>query len=311
MFPGQSSRDLGMVERAFAMNDAVASDVFDEASDVLGRDLRAHFLGGDGMFATNRDVQLGVFLTSHAHLRALEASGVRAELSLGLSLGEYNHLVHIGALDFADAVRLVDERGRQYSEGPEGVMAAIYPIAPDDLAPLLEEARELGPVDVAVTGSPTQTVIAGARAAVEHVAARADDEHLAQSVVIEDRCPMHVPLFAPVADGFGPVLEAAPWRRAERPYLPNVEGRHIPTNGPSTFVEPLRRHVCETVRWRESIDFLFERFEALAFVEVGPRQALTNLLSPRWHRAPRYATDDPEQPGQSFARLVEELRDGS
>ncbi|MCA9781419.1 MAG: hypothetical protein KC800_32095, partial [Candidatus Eremiobacteraeota bacterium] len=37
----------------------------------------------------------------------------------------------------------------------------------------------------------------------------------------------------------------------------------------------------ESVRWRESIDFLFAEHDDLSFVEVGPRQALTNLLSPR------------------------------
>ncbi|MEZ4338954.1 MAG: ACP S-malonyltransferase [Sandaracinaceae bacterium] len=311
MFPGQSSRDPAMVERAFAMATGVAADVFDEASDVLGRDLRAHFLGDPGdLFATNRDIQLGVFLTSHVHLKALQAEGIDAELSLGLSLGEYNHLVHIGALDFADAVRLVDIRGGLYAEGPEGAMAAIFPIDPDDLAPLLEEARMLGSVDVAVHGSPTQTVVAGTRAAVQHVAARADDEHLCESVLIEDRVPMHVPLFAPVAERFGPALAAAPWRRAERPYLPNVEGRHVAQNGPSTYVEPLRRHVFERVRWRESIDFLFAEHDDLSFVEVGPRQALTNLLSPRWHRAPRHHTDHPEGPEGGFHALVEELADG-
>ncbi len=311
MFPGQSSRDPAMVGRAFSMATGVAADVFDEASDVLGRDLREHFLGdASDLFATNRDIQLGVFLTSHVHLKALQAAGVDPELSLGLSLGEYNHLVHIGALDFEDAVRLVDVRGGLYDAGPEGAMAAIFPIDPDALRPLLDEARAFGPVDVAVHGSPTQTVVAGARAAVDHLATRADDEHLSESVVIEDRVPMHVPLFAPVADRFAPALEAAPWRRARRPYLPNVEGRHVAQNGPSTYVEPLRRHVFETVRWRESIDFLFAEYEALTFVEVGPRHALTNLLSPRWHRATRLHTDHEEAPEAGLLRVVEELLDG-
>ena len=100
-FPGQSSRDPEMVARAFAMAPDAASAVFAEASDVLGRDVVRHYTEGKGSrFATNRDIQLGVFLVNHVHLRALEDAGVSAEHSLGLSLGEYNHVVHIGALAF-------------------------------------------------------------------------------------------------------------------------------------------------------------------------------------------------------------------
>ncbi len=311
-FPGQSSRDAEMVPRAFAMAPDVASEVFAEASEVLGRDLVAYFSDGDGAaFSSNRDIQLGVFLVNHVHMRALERAGVSADVSLGLSLGEYNHLVHIGALAFDDALRLVWERGRLYTEGPAGVMAAIFPIDPDDLTPILAESSELGPVAIAVTGSPTQTVIAGDRAAVERVVERVDDELFAQSVVIEDRIPMHVPLFAPVEEAFAPVLESAPWQVATKPYLPNVEGHFVPQNGASTFIEPLLRHVSSAVRWRESIDFLVERIEDPVFVEVGPKKSLTNLLSPKWHKVQRFHTDVPGDPAGGFADLVEKLTDGS
>lgn len=311
-FPGQSSRDPEMVRRAFSMAPDVASEVFGEASEVLGRDLVRHYTEGNGVtFTSNRDIQLGVFLVNHVHLRALEAAGISAEVSLGLSLGEYNHLVHIGALAFDDALRLVHERGRLYTEGPAGIMAAIFPIDPDDLSPILAESSALGAIGIAVTGSPTQTVVAGDRAAVERVAERVDQEHWAQCVIIEEHIPMHVPLFAPVAKEFAPVLESAPWRNATLPYLPNVEGHFVAQNGPSTYIDPLLRHVSSPVRWRESIDFLVERLDDPVFVEVGPKKALTNLLSPKWHRVRRYHTDLPDDPAGGFADLVNELGHGS
>jgi len=301
-----------MVPRAFAMAPAAATKVFGEASEVLGRDLERYYTEGDGaQFESNRDIQLGVFLVNHVHLTALEDAGITADYSLGLSLGEYNHLVHIGAIDFADAVRLVDERGRLYTEGPSGVMAALFPIDSDELKPILAGAQSIGPVAVAVCGSPTQTVIAGDKAAVEHVAAQADDICFADCVVIEHEIPMHVPLFSPVAETFEPVLEAAPWKSATKPYLPNVEGRFVEQNGPSTYVEPLRRHVFSPVRWCESIDFLVESLDEPVFVEVGPKKALTNLLSPKWHRVPKFHTDQPNDPASAFDGLVKELTLGS
>jgi len=311
MFPGQSSRDPAMVTRAFTMVPDVAREVFAEAADTLGRDLASHYTTGEGVeFRSNQDIQIGVFLVNHVHLTALERAGVSAPVSLGLSLGEYNHVVHIGGLAFPDALRLVNERGQLYDKGPAGVMAAIFPIDPEELAPILAEAPALGPVAVAVSGSPTQTVIAGTPEAVERVAERVDDELFAQCVMIERQIPMHVPLFAPVGELFSPVLEATPWREATLPYLPNVEGRFVPTNGASTYVEPLLRHVSSPVRWRQSIDFLVERLEDPVFVEVGPKKALTNLLSPKWHRVRRFHTDVADDPARSFEDLVKELTDG-
>src|SRR5262249_34238579 len=115
LFPGQSSRDPAMLERVID-SWAPAAGLVAEASAILGRDLRAlyHPSRGAAQFAGNRAVQVGVFLCSHLHLEALRARGLETELSLGLSLGEYNHLVHIGALSFADALRLVDARGAAF-----------------------------------------------------------------------------------------------------------------------------------------------------------------------------------------------------
>ena len=103
MFPGQSSRYPDMFERLASQAPEQTREVLGLASEILERDLAAHYRADNpAIFASNCDVQLGVFLASHVHLVAAERAGLRARLSLGLSLGEYNHLVHIGALDFAD-----------------------------------------------------------------------------------------------------------------------------------------------------------------------------------------------------------------
>ena len=78
-----------------------------------------------------------VFLATQMYLAALQAEGLQPIASLGLSLGEYSHLVDIGALDLEDALDLVNERGRCYDEAPAGVMGSgsrlIRLSAPDGL----------------------------------------------------------------------------------------------------------------------------------------------------------------------------------
>ena len=106
LFPGQSSTQPDLFGTARAVDPDGTAALLDEASDVVGYDLAAHYANGSS-FKTNVDVQVGVFVCNYLHLAALRRRGVDAPISLGLSLGEYSHVVHIGALGFLDGLRLV------------------------------------------------------------------------------------------------------------------------------------------------------------------------------------------------------------
>ena len=311
MFPGQSSRYPEMIERLTDWAPDDAREVLDAASATLGRDLRAHYRAGNpDVFATNRDVQVGVFLASHIHLCALERAGVRAGLSLGLSLGEYNHLVHAGAIAFLPALSLVDARGVAYDTGPEGAMASVFPLPLEELREIVARASAAGPLEIANLNSPTQNVISGCRAAVDAAAAILDEEGV-ECRVIEPRVPMHASMFAPAAAAFRPGPRPRPLRTPRVPYLPNVLGRFEEIATPDRIVDLLARHVSEPVLFRPSIDLLAERHPDAAFVEVGPRGVLYNLLSRKWLARPRFKTDAAEDPGSAFQATVRELSRGS
>jgi [acyl-carrier-protein] S-malonyltransferase len=307
MFPGQSSRDPGMFARLLALEAGNAA-IFAHASDVLGRDLRRHYrTENPEIFATNRDVQVGVFLANHMYCESLRAAGLTAAFSLGLSLGEYNHLVHIGALSFEDALRLVDVRGRLYDAGPDGAMAAVSPIDDRELAAVIERAQGRGCLEIAVFNGPTQHVLAGERTAVEQALAILEQEHFVDAVVIEPRIPMHSSRFEPVGRALRGVLGDVPWKPPARPYLPNVVGRFVDDQGADGFVTLLSQHVHRPVLWRQSVDFIAEHVEGAVFVEVGPRRVLCNGLNRKWRSNARFATDPGDDRPASLDPLIEEL----
>lgn len=310
MFPGQSSRYPDMIEKLLALG-PWNGDLIDQASETLGRDLRRQFdPRNEQMFARNRDVQVGIFLANHMSCESLRQAGVEAGLSLGLSLGEYNHLVHIGALGFEDALRLLEMRGREYERGPAGVMASVFPIEFDALRSVLSRIEGIGSLEIAIRNAPQQHVIAGERDAVGAALTILEEEHFVHGFVIENRIPMHTELFRPVAQAFRPSLESAGWRRPLLPYLPNVTGRFADDPAHADFIELMTRHVCSPVLWRESIDFLTARYDDLVFVEVGPRATLSNLLGKNWKNNRRFKTDSTDGLRASFAALVEELTHG-
>jgi [acyl-carrier-protein] S-malonyltransferase len=291
MFPGQSSRYPELLKKLLDQgpeNRAIVQD----AADVLGRDLERDFSPANpGIFDRNQDIQVGVFLANYIHASMLRIRGIEPDFSLGLSLGEYNHLVDIGALSFEAGLRLVAIRGAHYDQGPEGAMAAVGPIRLDDLNAVIQQARRVGPVEIAVENSPTHHVIGGSKTAVEAVLDVLENEHFVHGSMIDDRIPMHTSLFSGVAEQFRPHLERAQWQPVHRPYLPNTAAQLIPEPSGPVFVEQLAGQVYRPVKWRQSIETIVNFCPDAVFVEVGPRAVLFNLLQSRWIKNRKFKSD--------------------
>jgi malonyl CoA-acyl carrier protein transacylase len=196
-------------------------------------------------------------------------------------------------------------------------MAALTPIdhavAEGLTAEVREEFGDPHAVTVSNFNSPTQCVVAGERRAVERVMDRAQDEHWAAGHVIEHRVPMHTPMFGAVVPHFRPALEGIAWRAPSAEYWPNVDAAAIAEATATEIVDRLARHVCEPVRWRQTIDAALARHGDPIFVEVGPLQVLTRLMNRRWiGPASAFALDlmDGASHGAFTARL-REIRDAA
>jgi len=313
MFPGQSSRYPGMLQKLARLHPANQA-LLASSSEILGRDLGAHYReDNEDVFATNTDVQIGVFLANHMFLQILESEGFNADLSLGLSLGEYNHLVHINALSWEDGLRAVQRRGEAYDNGPRGAMASVFPI---DLEELQEVARRASVdtdkvLEVVNLNSPRQHVLSGESEALERAMAILDDEFFARAVVIEQQVPMHCSIFEPAGHQFRTTLEDLSFAEPRLPYFPNRLGRiHGGPLTPADFVELLSTHVYHPVLWRHSIDHIVEHFPDPVFVEVGPLSVLHNLINRKWHKVPRHHTDSTKDTAEHLQGLFAALRGG-
>lgn len=245
--------------------------ILERVAAVLGRPVEEL----DAQFDDNRSVQVAVFVANHLHRQILLDMGVSPVASSGLSLGEYNHLVDIGVLSFEDALRLVDERGRLYDEGPRGAMAAIFPAPTDEIEALVADIG--GELWISNYNCPTQHVIAGETALVERACARAEDELFAQARVIERHIPMHTPRFAPVAERLRGALAGAPWRAPHQAYWSNVTADRDRDPTPGSLVASMTRHVREPVRWHEQLVALTRRHPDAVPIEVGPGTVLRDL----------------------------------
>jgi len=170
IFPGQGAQYIGM-GREIASEFKSSSDIFDQASEALGFDMRKMIFEGDEeTLKITENTQPAIVTASVACLMPLLEAGIKPDFTAGLSLGEYSAHVASGTMDFKTAVSLVRKRGRYMQEAvPLGVgtMAAIIGLSREDVEECCREASQSGVVEPANYNCPGQISIAGEVKAVE------------------------------------------------------------------------------------------------------------------------------------------------
>ena len=307
MFPGQNSRYPEMIHRLRHWNGC--DPIVREASEILGRDLAAQYEPTNAdMFASNIDVQIGVFLAGYILTRWLAEEGIHPDASLGLSLGEYNHLVEIGALNFSGALHLLEARGQAYENGPRGLMMSVFPCEQDQVAEALMAAEGTGGVDVSIQFTPKHIVLGGETEAVQAAGAWLEDASFAQTRIIDYAFPMHSRFFRPAAEEFCEALKRTEWQAPHQPYLPNVEGTFLEQPSGEDISDCLYRHVFSTVQWSRSMATIVARFPDAWLIEVGPRCVVSNAVRREYKQMRCLSTDDPDSNTPVLMNTLRELR---
>jgi [acyl-carrier-protein] S-malonyltransferase len=278
LFPGQGSQFAGM-GKGLAETFASARHIFEEADQTLGFALsRLCFEGPDDQLKLTENTQPALITVSVAALAVLREAGLTPDFVAGHSLGEYSALVAAGSLKFADAVKLVRNRGRYMQEAvPAGVgaMAAILKLPDGKLAGVLEQAAQGETVSAANLNTPEQVVIAGHAAAVSRAIELAKAAGARRGVLLPVSAPFHCALMKPAQERLRADLDATEFRDLACPLVNNWQAAEIHTGAEAR--EGLFQQVPNPVRWVESVRYLAAQGVARS-VEVGAGGVLTGLL---------------------------------
>jgi [acyl-carrier-protein] S-malonyltransferase len=279
LFPGQGSQKVGM-GAALAREIEAARRVFEEADEALGAPLsRLCWEGPEAELTRTENTQPAILTTSIAVLRAIEAEKgpLGFDAAAGHSLGEWSALVAAGALEFADAVKLVRLRGRAMQDAVregQGAMAAILGLDPAAVAEICAAAAGGQIVQPANFNGAGQVVISGHAPAVERAMAAARAKGAMRAVPLQVSAPFHCPLMQPAADRMKEALAAVKVGAMRAPVVSNVEA--APNQDPARVVELLVRQVTAPVRWEESVQRLAQDGVGRAF-ELGAGSVLRGL----------------------------------
>jgi len=256
-----------------------AARVFDEADQALGFPIsKLCFEGPDDQLKLTENTQPALVAVSIAAFTVLKAKGIAPDYVAGHSLGEYSALVAAGSLDFADAVRLVRNRGRYMQEAvPSGVgaMAALLMLPEGALDGVLAQASQGEVVTAANLNSPEQVVIAGDAAAVNRAVELAKTAGAKRAVLLPVSAPFHCPLMKPAQERLKTDLDATKFRDLAIPLVNNWQAREVRTGADAR--EGLYQQVPNPVLWHDTIRLLAAN-GVTRFIEVGAGAVLTGLL---------------------------------
>ena len=252
LFPGQGSQAVGMGLELYQGSPA-AKAVIDEVDAALGAPLsRIFFEGPEDELRRTINAQPGIMAVSLACLKAMEEvlgqDGMpRATLVAGHSLGEYTALVAAGALNLADAARLVRERGRlmQYAADlTEGGMAAI--LGMEDAA--LEDICRETDTEISNVNTQDQTVISGNKASVEKAMELANARGARRTVALPVAGAFHSRLMGPAQEGLARAVEEIAFNDPSIPIIANCTGlplEHGRGDKDRTYLRPLQLRQVE------------------------------------------------------------------
>lgn len=274
VFPGQGSQFSGMAKDLYDSS-TKARQLLEDANDILGfRITDIMFNGSDEELKATKVTQPAVFLHSVAAAAGIE--DFAPDMVAGHSLGEFSALTAAGAMDFADALKLVYIRATEMQkccESVPGTMAAVIGLDNETVERICASAGGL--VIAANYNCDGQVVISGEKEAVEGACALMKEAGARRALPLAVSGAFHSPLMEPARMELAKAIAATNFKSPVCPVYQNVTAEA--ETEPERIKDNLLAQLTSPVRWTQSVKNML-RDGADEFVELGPGAVLQGLI---------------------------------
>jgi len=275
MFPGQGAQYVGM-GKDFYDQITVSKDAIQTASKVVGLDLeKLCFEENDDLNITEY-TQIAMLTVEVAMLYALEEKGIKSDVNIGLSLGEYGALVASGVLSYEDACKVVRQRGiymeKEVPAG-QGAMSAVLGIDGSVIEDCIANIE--GNVQIANYNCPGQIVISGDLKAVTEAGKALTEAGARRVIPLNVSGPFHSQLLKGAGDKLGTILDEVTINEIKLPYVANYSAKYVTDK--NDVKELLKKQVYSSVKFEQSIKMLIED-GVDTFIEIGPGKTLSGFV---------------------------------
>ena len=274
IFPGQGAQYCGMGQD-FYENTRTGRRIFDRASELLGFSVPELVFEKNDRLDITEYTQAAMVTTCAAILKVMEENGYHADVTAGLSLGEYASLIAANAMSVEDAILTVRKRGILMQEAvPAGIggMSAVLGMNADQINKIVDNLEN---VQVANYNCPGQIVISGKLEAVLTASEKLKEAGAKRVIPLNVSGPFHSYLLADAGKKLGEFLEKVAFKRPEIPYAANVTAQYVTEEDK---IKPLlEKQVSSSVRWQQSVEYMIAD-GVDRFVEIGPGKTLSGFV---------------------------------
>ncbi|MDE5697508.1 MAG: ACP S-malonyltransferase [Lachnospiraceae bacterium] len=274
IFPGQGSQYVGMGKDFYDTYEE-AKQVYRLAGEVSGLDMEELCFTENDKINITEYTQIAMLATEVAILKVLESKGVRADITAGLSLGEYGALAAADVMDLKDLFYIIRKRGifmqEAYPEG--GAMMAVLGLDNDKIEEICCQTE--GIVTIANYNCPGQTVITGEEKAVTEAAKALSEAGAKRCVPLKVSGPFHSQLLAGAGEKLGKELCDIELRNPSIPYISNVDALEVTEAAPVKSL--LKNQVSNSVCWQQTIEKMIAD-GVDTFIEIGPGKTLSGFM---------------------------------
>lgn len=284
LFPGQGSQVVGMGKDIYEKYDE-AKKIYDEASKISGIDIKKLcFEGPEEILNKTENTQIAILTTSLAILEVLKSKGIEAEITCGLSLGEYCALIYSGIISFEDGIKLIKKRGYYMGNlipDEEYEMAAVIGLDSTKIEEICKELRASGKFVVPANyNCSSQTVVSGVKDAVEEVIEKLKEAGAKRVIPLKTSGPFHTEKLIEAKKAYEKELENVTFNLNKNSVkvIKNLDGTYYNSN--DDIKEILAKHIISSVRFDRAIKLMKEE-NVDEYVEIGPRKNINRFCKER------------------------------
>lgn len=281
MFPGQGAQTVGMGKDLYDKYEEIR-EVYTKASEISGKDIaELTFNSTMEELSKTENTQLAIATMSLGILKVLENKGIRPDITVGLSLGEYPALISGGYLSFEDGITLLKHRGYLMGNKVEPgnySMAAIIgldsKIIEEVCAEIAEEGMFISPANYNYSG---QTVISGDEEAINLAIETLKEKGAKRALKLATGGPFHTTKLNEAKELYTEKLKEVKFN-TEAPkakVIKNLDGTFYNEN--DDMVDVLSRHIVSSVRFDKAIKTM-QDYGIDTYVEIGPGKTLTGFV---------------------------------
>ena len=279
LFPGQGAQTVGMGKDIYEKYEE-ARKIYDEASKISGMDIKKLcFEGPEEELNKTENTQIAILVTSLAILEVLKSKGIEAEISCGLSLGEYTALIYSGIISFEDGIKLIKKRGYYMGNlipDEEYSMAAVIGLDSKKIEEICKEIKDLGKFVVPANyNCTTQTVVSGNKEAVDIAIEKLKEAGAKRVVPLKTSGPFHTSKLEKAKEAYSKELENVEFKQGKVRVIKNLDGTFYKENDDIKNI--LSKHIVNPVRFDRAIKLMQEE-NIEEYLEIGPGKTLTGFV---------------------------------